>query len=356
VTAPPSLPRPSPLPSVVSGSFGITALAHTLADRARVEQAAPDYTSNLRKLRSWGYRAFHVAEAGTGLTDLAVRAGELALDKAGLAASEVDLIVLAIADIAEYLYWDPAASTQARLGAQRAEALLINQACGAGVVAWDAVAGKFATHPEYRTALVVTANRVCDAYWNRMESNTCVSSDGAAAAIAVRGHEGCRWLTTEVISDGRYADFFRMEVGGEAQPFTTNLAEQTRVINPFDRLERFFRTDLAQMLEFSTTLRARMGEVVQRACERVGLPTSAVRRVIHLNDNLKALTALASDLSLPLERTNVELSMEHGHLGSADQLFCLDRYLAAGDLELGDVVALTSLSSGMHWVCTLLRI
>jgi 3-oxoacyl-[acyl-carrier-protein] synthase-3 len=271
-------------------------------------------------------------------------------------ADEVDLVVLAIADIAEYLYWDPAAATQARLGAQRAEALLLNQACGSGVAAWDAVAGKFATHPEYRTALVVTANRVCDAYWNRMESNTCVSSDGAAAAVAVRGHGSCQWLTTEVISDGRYADFFRMDVGGGAQPFTPLLAEPARVVNPFDRLERFFRTDLTLMVEFSAMLRTRVREVLERACERAGQPVDSVRRVIHLNDNMKALAALAEELGIPLERTNAELAMEHGHLGAADQLFCLERHLAAGELGDGDLVALTSLSSGMHWVCTLFRI
>src|SRR5207302_8249242 len=58
---------------------------------------------------------------------------------------------------------------QARLGAHRAQAVLVNQACGAGLLALDAAAGKFALYEDCRTALVVAANRVCDAYWNRME-------------------------------------------------------------------------------------------------------------------------------------------------------------------------------------------
>jgi 3-oxoacyl-[acyl-carrier-protein] synthase-3 len=83
---------------------------------------------------------------------------------------------------------------------------------------------------------------------------------------------------------------------------------------------------------------------------------NSVRRVIHLNDNLSALSDLADELGLPLASTNAELAMEHGHLGCADQLFCLERHLEAGDLAAGDLVALMSTGSGMHWVCVILRV
>jgi 3-oxoacyl-[acyl-carrier-protein] synthase-3 len=43
-------------------------------------------------------------------------------------------------------------------------------------------------------------------------------------------------------------------------------------------------------------------------------------------------------------------------MGCADQLMSLKWHLEAGELTPGDVVALTSTSSGMHWVCTLLEV
>jgi 3-oxoacyl-[acyl-carrier-protein] synthase-3 len=336
-------------------SFGVVAMGEVLGEPVDVMAAAAQYTSDLSKIRGWGYRRFHRAEAGTGLTDLAVRAGQLAITRAGLAASDIDLVVLAMSDIAEYLYWDAAAATQARLGAHRAEALLLNQACGSGVMSFDAVAGKFATHPDYRTALIVAANRVCDAYWNRMEATTSVSSDGAAAAVVVRGHPGCRWLTTAVISDGRYADFFRLESGGAARPFAAG-RPQVQVENPFDRLEDFFGNDLREMLRFVETVGARNHEVFERACQQASVPARSVRRVIHLNDNIKALTDLAAGLGISLDHINADLAMDHGHLGCADQIFCLQRHIGSGELVRGDLVALTSVGSGMHWACTLLRI
>jgi len=337
-------------------SFGIAGLGHVLGEPVEVASAAAAYTADPQKIQNWGYRRFHRAAAGTGLTDLAAAAADLALRRAGLAAADLDLVVLAMSDIAEYLYWDAAAATQARLGAHRAEAVLVNQACGSGVVSFDIVAGKFATHGDYRTALIVAANRVCDAYWNRMDSTTSISSDGAAAAVAVRGYSGCRWLTTEVISDGRFADFSRLESGGTAQPFTAQGQQPTQVANPFDRMEVFFKEDIHQMLRFVETISARNREVLQNACFRAAVPIAQVKRFVHLNDNIEALTEMARELGISLAQTNAELAMDHGHLGCADQILCLERHISAGELSPGDVVALTSTGSGMHWTCTLLRI
>lgn len=337
-------------------SFGIVALGHALGEETAVADAAPQYTDELRKIAGWGFRGFHRAPGSTGLTDLAERAGRLALERAGIGADELDLVVLAMTDIAEYLYWDAAAATQARLGAHRAEALLVNQACGSGVLALDAAAGKFATRPEYRTALVVAANRVCDAYWNRMESTTAITSDGAAAAVLARGHAAGRFLSAAVISDGRYADFFRLETGGTARPFGSDGCVPDRVASPYDRMEEFFGNDHRAMLAFADTVVRRAREVFEVACARAGVQPDRVRRVIHLNDNLKALADLVDELGLPLARTNAELAMDHGHLGCADQLFCLERHLEAGELVPGDLVALMSTGSGMHWVCALLQI
>jgi 3-oxoacyl-[acyl-carrier-protein] synthase III len=337
-------------------SFGLMTIGRALGEPVEVASAAPAYTADVKKIQAWGYRVFHRAHAGTGLTDLAVAAGQRALAGAGVPPEEVDLVVLAMSDIAEYLYWDPAAAAQARLGAHRAEAVLLNQACGSGVASFDTVAGKFATHPEYRVALIVAANRVCEAYWNRMHSNTSVSSDGAAAAVAVRGHSGCRWLATEFISDGRYADFFRLESGGALRPFASGHDGPAQVENPFDRLVDFFGGEIREMLRFVETIGSRHREVLQRACKRAGVSPRCIKRVISLNDNIQALAELAGELEISLDQTNAGLAMDHGHLGCADQMFCLEHYISSGELVRGDIVALISMGSGMHWVCTLLKI
>ncbi|GAA2357954.1 hypothetical protein Cme02nite_33870 [Catellatospora methionotrophica] len=347
---------PARAPQRAAVPFGIVAIGQALPEPSQVAELAPAYTDELDRIRGWGYRTFHRAPDGVGLTDLAADAGRQALAEAGVAAEDVDLVVLAIADLAEYLYWDPAAATQARLGAHRAEAVLVNQACGGGVAAFDLVAGKFALHPGYRTALLIGANRVAEPYWNRMAMNTSIYSDGAAAAVLRRDHGGYRWLTTETISDGTYADFMRMDVGGAANPFLAGQPDQPHVRNPQDRLDAFFNGDVRAMYRFVSMIRARSREVVDRACATAGLTRADIARVIHFNDNGRQLADLAKDLDIALQHTNVEAALDHGHIGCADQLVTLRRLQAAGELNPGDVVALTSTSSGMHWICTLLQV
>jgi 3-oxoacyl-[acyl-carrier-protein] synthase-3 len=341
-------------------SFGIVAIGESLGELVDVtDSVIKEYTASDETVRSWGYRHFHRAGDGALLTDLAVQACEEALKAASVDASEVDLVVLAIADFAEYLCWDAAAAVQGRIGAVGAEAILVNQACCSGVMAFDTVAGRFATHENYQNALIVSSNRICDAYQNRMDSTTTVLSDGAVAALVRRGHERGRWLATETITDGRYANFFRMDVGGTAQPFGASGAagpEGLQVRNPLDRLGELFNNDARQMLEFVRKFGGNMRMAVDRVCARTGTDVSEIKRFIHLNDNRKATADIARALGVPLERLTSDLALDHGHFGAADQMLALHRLMQAGELQDGDLVALTTLGSGMHWAVTLLRV
>ncbi|MFC7387121.1 3-oxoacyl-[acyl-carrier-protein] synthase III C-terminal domain-containing protein [Sphaerisporangium rhizosphaerae] len=340
----------------MSAVFGIAALGNALGEPRSVEESAPDYTHERLRVRNWGFRTFHRAPDDTGLTDLAAAAGRRALADAGLAAGEVDLVVLAVADIPEHLYWDPSASTQNKLGAHRAESVLVNQACASGVAAFDTVAGKFATHPDYRVALLVAANRVCEAYWNRMDSSPAVSSDGATAAVLVRGHPRNRWLTTEVITDGRYADFSHLRGGGAARPFTEGAEPPGQLRNPAELMDEFLGHDVRATIRVARLSRQNLRAVVEEACKRASVPPESLRHILHMNGSRKGMQEFARAFGIPLDRTNAEISLDHGHFGCADQMFALGEKLARGEVREGDVVALTSTGNGMHWACTLLRI
>ena len=159
--------------------FGIAAFGSALGKRTAVADVVHDYTEDTARVLGQGYHAIHVAGQDVGLTDLAVDAAASALADAGVTADEVDLVVLAITDIPEHLYWDASAALAHRLRATRAEAVLVDQGCIGGITALDLVAGRLATHPDYETALVVGANRTCEQYWNRLETHSLLFSDGA---------------------------------------------------------------------------------------------------------------------------------------------------------------------------------
>ncbi|MFE9655515.1 3-oxoacyl-ACP synthase III family protein [Micromonospora sp. NPDC006431] len=335
-------------------SFGLVSFGEALGDPVPVADVVGQYTDDVNRILGYGYRQVHRSAPEVGLTDLAERAARQALDAATLAAAEVDLLVLAITDLTEYLYWDAAADLAHRLGAVNAEAVLLTQACTTGVLSFDTVAGKFATHPRYATALVVAANRTCEAYWNRMDTQPMVFSDGAVATVARRGHSRLRWLATEAATDGRYAPFYRLDVGGAAAPFGPG-AEPPAVRDVWNVME-FFDYDAEQFEQFARDLDERAVRVTERACERADVKVADLARLILVSDNERSMASLAQAHGVPLARTNRELAAEHGHLGAADQLFGLSRLLAAGELCEGDRVALISLGRGMHWACTIVEV
>jgi 3-oxoacyl-[acyl-carrier-protein] synthase-3 len=335
-------------------SYGLMAFGTALGVPAAVEAVVGDYTEHIERVRAYGYRTVHRSAPDVGVTDLAHQAASQALAAAGVSPDEVDLLVLAITDIAEYLYWDPVARLQSRLGTRRAETLLVTQACTAGVLGLDLIAGRFATRPELGTALLVAGNRSCEAYWNRMKTQSMVFSDGAAAAVIRRDHPRNRVLATDSMTDGTYVDFFRMDVGGTSAPFAPG-ASEARARDVWDIMD-FFDYDDERLLGFMRLLNERGRTVVERACRRAGVLPSALSRLFYIHDNAASMAAIAAELGLPVERTNAQTGFDFGHLGAADQLLSLSRAIDAGDVVDGDLVALLGMGRGMHWASAIVAV
>lgn len=336
--------------------FGLVSFGSVLGTPVAVDAVVGAYTDDIERVRDYGYRTIHRSPAGVGVTDLAAEAAQRALDAAGLDPLDLDLVVLGITDIAEYLYWDPAASLQHRLGAYNAEAILLTQACTAGLAGLDLIAGKFASHPGYQTAVLVGANRTCEAYWNRMATQSLVFSDGAAAAIARRGHPRLRWRASEAMTDGRYADFHLMDVGGLTCPFgTTEQASVTPQARDAWDIMEFFDYDDESFRQFVDQMGKRVRLVAQRACAQIGADLRDVRRLIFLHDNRRSFESVAAEFGLPMSATNLETGLDIGHLGAADLIYSLAADVAAGRIEQADLVALVGMGRGMHWACTLIE-
>ena len=333
-------------------SFGIVSFGTALGNPVPVADVVDEYSGEAQRILTLGYRNVLRCSPGVGITDLSVEAGAKALSAAGIDPATVDLVVLAVTDIAEYLYWDAAASVAYRLGASQAEAVFLTQACTTGVMSLDTVACKLATHPDYEVALIVAANRCCEGYWNRMATQPMVFSDGAAAAVVRRGHPRLRWLSTALRTNGRYADFYRLEQGGAAAPFGS---ARTRVRDAWDVME-FFDYSAAKFAQFANEVDEETKLVVERACAKAKTQISDLSKVILLGDSTNAMKELAGRLGVPPMRTNFDLSREYGHLGAADQFFSLSHYSDDGDLEPGSHLALVSHGRGMHWACTVLQV
>ncbi|MEU8332244.1 3-oxoacyl-[acyl-carrier-protein] synthase III C-terminal domain-containing protein [Micromonospora sp. NPDC048839] len=335
--------------------FGVVSLGAALGEPQDVAEVAPSYVKDPERVMAWGYRTFHRVVDGTTSAHLGARAATRALERARTEVGEIDLLVVAASDVPDYLQWDVSSAVARELGMIGTPTLLLTQACAATVTAFQQIAGTFAVRDDVRTVLLVAINQVSEGHANRMNTNTCVSSDGAAAAVLRRDHATLRWLATDQFTDPECVDFFRVEYGGAAAP----IAPEGLGNLEFDRLAavyRQFRRDPDHFTRFTRELNQRVALVVDNAFARSGTDRARLTRLIYLNDNYKAMVDVAEAVGLPLDRTNFELGASIGHCGAADQLICLDTYVERGDLRKGDVVALAGIGYGMHWFCTLLEV
>lgn len=334
--------------------FGIAGFGYAFGEDQDVEKTAGLYVSDPERILQWGYHHFHRAADGVTAIDLAAEAAHDALERTGLRVEDIDVLVLAASEVPGYLNWDSSTGLARELKIPGVQTLLLNEGCASGVTGLGYVAGILATRPEVETVLFVAVNRVSEYHRNRMKVNNAVHSDGAVAAVLRRGHKHNQWLATEQIMDAELCDWFRNDYGGAVSPVPPEGWSSATAPAGHERVQAHFGKDPKRLRAFAEQAVDRSIAVIDGACSRAGVAREEVAHFIYINDP-DGITDLAPLLKLPLERTNHAVAAAHGHMGAADQLTALGQQLEDGSIKPGDLVALTGISIGMRWYCTLVR-
>ncbi|MFD3514754.1 3-oxoacyl-ACP synthase III family protein [Streptomyces sp. NPDC058657] len=347
-TAPQRSATPAP-PGLGLASFG-----YAFGDHRDVAATAGDYVENPKRVVNWGFRSYHRAAPDVHATQLSAEAAGQALDRLGIGADDIDLVVLASSDLPEYTYWDGASALARELKIERTQTLLLNEGCGAGVHGLYYVASTMAMQPEVRTALFVAVNRVSEFHRNRMNLVNAVLSDAAVATVVRRGHPANQWLATEQFTEPEHCDLLRVDFGGAVSPAPPEGWSSVGSPGGHEAVRARFGNDPAVLQRFLENRYARLLEVIDGACARAGVRRDDIDRLIYLNDQATSIAAVADPLGIPLSRTNAALAPDHGHMGAADQLVSLGQQLDRGEVAPGELVVLCGISTD-RWSATLLR-
>ncbi|MEM0982066.1 MAG: 3-oxoacyl-ACP synthase, partial [Cyanobacteria bacterium P01_H01_bin.58] len=132
-----------------------------------------------------GIRQRFLATAEESLSGMAIQAGQAALDMAGLAATEIDLIVLATSTPDDL--FGSSAQVQAGLGATRAVAFDLTAACS-GFLFAVITAAQYMRLGVYRNVLVIGAD-VLSRWTDWDDRRTCVLFGDGAGAVVLQATE-----------------------------------------------------------------------------------------------------------------------------------------------------------------------
>jgi len=279
----------------------------------------------------------YIAADGELTSDLATKAAEDALKRAGISAREVDLIVLATATPDETF---PATATcvQNKLSIRRGAAFDVQAVCSGFVYAL-ATADNFIRCGQAQTALVIgaeTFSRILD--WD--DRGTCVLFGDGAGAVVLKAGEGRGTaadrgvLSTHLFSDGQYHDLLYVD-GGPSSTKTTGLLRMAG--------REVFRHAVVKL-----------AEAVDAALAANGIQGREVDWLVPHQANRRIIDAMAERLHLPPERVVVTID-RHANTSAASIPLAMAEAAADGRIRQGQLVLLEGMGGGFTWGSALIR-
>jgi 3-oxoacyl-[acyl-carrier-protein] synthase-3 len=279
-----------------------------------------------------GIRSRYIASDGETTASLATDAARKALDHAGIAATDIDLIVLATAT-PDQTFPSSATKVQAALGIDDCIAFDVHAVCTGFLYALS-VADSMLRSGGAKKALVIgaeTFSRILD--WD--DRGTCVLfGDGAGALVLSAEETDGGILATRLHADGRHNDLLFVDGG----PSTTGTVGKLRM-----KGREVFRHAVVN-------LAAVLNEVLAAA----GLTAADVDWVVPHQANARILDATARKLGLPAEKVIVTVD-EHANTSAASVPLAFDTAVKDGRIKRGDIVVLEAMGGGFTWGAAALR-
>lgn len=263
-----------------------------------------------------GIEARHVMSDDETTSDMVTAAAEQALARAGVAAEDVDLVIVAT-DTPDTLSPATASAVQAKLAARRAGTFDVNAACAGWVTAMDLAARYIATEPGMQHVLVCggyAMTRFLD--WDDKKTAT-LFADGASAVLLGAGDEP-GFLAGQLRAEGRYHDALGIYTGGASRPATAaTIAEHGPPHVAFVR-------------KFPSTFNSeRWPPLIDEVLRRSELGRDALDLLLFTQLNARTIEQVMEILELPLARTHMVMN-KWGYLGSACIPAALHDALASG--------------------------
>ena len=287
-----------------------------------------------------GIKRRHVCGPEESSSTLGLAAAKKALNDAGVAAEELDLVLCATAT-GDYPWPATACLIQEKLGASRAAAFDLSAACSGFTYAL-ATATSFIQSGAMRRILVIgvdTLSKQVD--WS--DRGTCILfGDGAGAAVLGTCAPGEGVLASALGADGRGFDQIWLEGGGNRRPVR---------LGDVDGRQNFIQMKGAEVYKFAVKI---MGDVTVEVLCRAGLTPNDVDLFIPHQANIRIINAAAERMGLPSEKVFVNVQ-EYGNTSAGSIPMALTEAVHQGRVKHGDVLAFVGFGAGLTWGANVVR-
>ncbi|MBI5383212.1 MAG: ketoacyl-ACP synthase III [Verrucomicrobia bacterium] len=281
-----------------------------------------------------GIRERRIAGPQEYTSDLAAKAAATALQRAGVTADQIDLIIVATIT-PDMGFPATACLVQQKIGAKRAAAFDLEAACSGFIYALE-VGQQFIMSCTYNTVLVIGAEKLSSIV-NWQDRNTCVLfGDGAGAAVLQHRPSAHGLLTVCMGADGGKASLISMPGGGSLHP-----ASMQTVVSGM----HFLRMEGKEVFKSAVTAMCTAAEEALRRCE---IDVSQIKCIIPHQANRRIIDAVADRLGAKPEQVFLNLE-KYGNTSAASVAIALDEAVQLGRIQRGDLVLLMAFGAGLTW-------
>jgi 3-oxoacyl-[acyl-carrier-protein] synthase-3 len=306
--------------------------------RARFAKTAPEYVDKMEATTGIATRWY--APESWATSDLAVRAAKQALARGGVAAEDLDLVIVGT-DSPDYMTPATSVVVQHKLGATRAGTFDVGCACASFPTALATANGLMATNPWMKHVLVIGAymmHKLADP----KDPIGFFYGDGAGAALLQPSkHPGL--MAAAFRADGAFARHWGIMSGGTVEPATAEsvAAGRTQV-----RLRERYPSEVND---------EGWPEIVRLLAERNQLSLGDVDLFLFTQVRKRTIDKVMGALGLPMEKAHTVME-KWGYTGSACIPMALHDAIESGRVRVGDLVVLVGSGVGHNQAGIAVRI
>jgi 3-oxoacyl-[acyl-carrier-protein] synthase-3 len=280
-----------------------------------------------------GIRERHIAAEGEFTSDLAAHAARAALEAAGVAVDDIDLLLVATTT-PDLVFPSTACIVQSKLGMTNGRPAFDLQAVCSGFVYVLSVADQFIKTGAAKRALVIgaeTLSRITD--WND-RSNCILWGDGAGAVVLGASDEP-GILATHIHADGRHKELLRTTTGA-----STGLHEPA-----------LMRMEGNAVFKMAVNT---LDRIVDETLEANGLQKSDIDWLVPHQANIRIISATAKKLGMSMDNV-VTTVAGHGNTSAASVPLAFDVAVRDGRIQRGQTVLMEAFGGGFTWGSVLLK-
>lgn len=288
-----------------------------------------------------GIRERRFAEEGETTATMSVESGRRALDRAGLDARDLDLILVASSS-PDYLTPPVSSQVQHGLGAPGVGAMQITVGCTGWVYAL-VTAEQFIKTGAYQNILVIGTELI--SRWLSWEnrSTAVLFGDGSGAVVVQASDEPAGILGHVLGSDGSGAEDIIVPAGGVAYPLTHERLEAN---------EYNVKMNGREVFRFATRI---MGSALDEALARADRTVEDIDLFVPHQANARIIEYAANEAGLPHEKVVVNVD-RYGNTSAASVPLALAEALDEGRARPGDTIAFVAFGAGLTWASAIFQL